>query len=1777
MLQEQEFVTSGGLHRNIILPHARSYRFLSSLLIGAGVGLILVLLQVCLLWLLNPFHLPGSPTSRLFAILALPLHMPGILLILLLELALAFIAVLLLAKPIKLAAYLNAVHAAQKEYHKLYTPLTALANLRQPSEEHMLADTHVPATPIPEEPVSILDLVKQQDTHQMILGLPGAGKTMALKVYQYEASRRPWSLVFSQNRIPVFVPMKNYSLFLKQHEPHMAASGATRDAWQVTLLDFLFASDLAGLRHLRPYLQRLSEQGRLLLLCDGLNEVDSNYLRRVSEELVYWMRMTRNRLVMTCREVDYREQPDFIQLVEGGQALRAVLYPLQPEQISEFVERYVVRQDQRWQHTAGQIMQVIDRSRLRYHCTNPMMLFTLMGIIDKIGVERGKQIDTRGRLLRESVRQLIEYEQLQPRWSKGMPTEREVIRFLSEVACAARWANDRNAIQLRISAPAAIAATGTRARANFDELADELRFWLDEHPARGPFNVPEEDEPAYELYEDLAQLLQFSLSAALIEISSGGVLSFRHELITEYFVAEYFFAADSKRGSAAFPMREELLENVGRWSEPVAIWAGLMDNPLVLAERFGTLGRSNPAYVLQALALGLVCIGVLWTPPQAEQQRTVVLPPAIAESLSVAVRNKAAREELARIFTRCAEEGGQEVYRSLLPLIMVEGVDELLTLLDQTVVPDLLFTHLQDAIDDVVYESQVKRITRVLGRFGSVAVDRAAQLALPAPERSIRLRAAVINILGGTADFRAVDPLIARLSDAEMFVVERATNALIRLGPELTLARILQELEKRTPGPITRRIHGAALLILGRFLEEQDPRRQVSLIQYQRILESVVPVLTSNYQSEPEVQELARNILVRQGRNTDTRDNRWQKVIDALIQYLSSQNEIAAQNVILALQAIGEAATPHLLTQLNQATELVSLRVIEIFKLVRDLQALPHLLRLVNDQSPLVQQQIGVVLQVYAPDSIPGLIDLVQNGQSDAVAERAAQILSNIGEPVVEPVIGALSLIVPVRTRFLVQVLSQVQDLRAVPALITLLQTPGIEPLLAIAVVRALSQYPDKRVVPPLLSVLSSSNPQLYEEGIDALSQLGEITLDGLFASLNGPLDSVVTQRVRRAILGMAPFPGESLIALLEQSSNAQAQQIVAIFKAKGIDAAQVLARHLLHRDEKVREYIYQMLNEMPGSLVVPALLDVLDQLPLRKVASSLLLKYPDAAVSPLVDLLSEHERGDAAAMLLPQFGPKILRALISGLDDVRSLARERTQGIIVTLVRQQQNPQEILHDIVHLFNPEPPLRAREALLSVLTNELADISIPALLAGLEDAHLIEDVSEAFAMLARKTSLQEMVLESLLQALYVSEKRRGAALALIKIDAPAVARVGALITDSNQAVARIAQQILLEIGVPALPFIWTAHSDLSNPARRDAALEIFHSMPTSVIKDALVSRLVSDRPDDITMAVTLLLERIRDEAEQQYADQVMIPELVDYVQAHNVEKTNLRIIALLLLLGERVIKDHFIQALEDLQQPRKQMIYALLLLGEETQGVLLDLFSDPDISVEMQAELAMVLGMVSAPETVAEYAQNISKYGLSSSRTSPLFPEQLAVSLRALGGLLAGGHWNVRKIQELRDTCKDGSPARELFNVLLGMRYEPQLARLQSDLQSERDAHKKEMVQFSTRIMESQQRIQTLTEELEQIRQEHGVRNDELFQATREKEALRINYDRAAKENNILNNHLEQTIQERDALKEDFEQLLKEREMLNARLAQALQENQELHRDNAQLIWKLKHP
>ena len=127
-------------------------------------------------------------------------------------------------------------------------------------------------------------------------------------------------------------------------------------------------------------------------------------------EFAEMMGQNQNQLVLTCREVDFQQQPQLAQAVMENLVVRIYIDPLDEKHERSFVERYIKEQDagKKWRHTAGQVMEVINHSRLREHCTNPFMFFSLMEVIDGIGVNRGKKIDTRGRLLRAFVKRTIQ-------------------------------------------------------------------------------------------------------------------------------------------------------------------------------------------------------------------------------------------------------------------------------------------------------------------------------------------------------------------------------------------------------------------------------------------------------------------------------------------------------------------------------------------------------------------------------------------------------------------------------------------------------------------------------------------------------------------------------------------------------------------------------------------------------------------------------------------------------------------------------------------------------------------------------------------------------------------------------------------------------------------------------------------------------------------------------------------------------------------------------------------------------------------------------------------------------------------------------------------------------------------------------------------------------------------------------------------------------------------------------------------------------------------------
>ena len=1730
--------------------HVASTGAVRAVLVGAGVALALTGIE-SLVWIIVTHRLPAFWWILLIA-----------------QVVIVALLALALNRPLALSRYAREVVRATERYRAVYTPLSDWLTLYTTG---ITCYQHSPDPAIPErvEELSLLDLVRpgnqflvDPQEHLALLGATGAGKTTMLYFFQFMALLRRRSVIFGRQKIPIYIPLRNYTLFLRTYGGWYAQE-ATLQPGIARLLDFLAASDMPGIHHLRPYLRKLADQGRLLLLYDGLHEIEEAYLPDVIAEVVELMSQSRSRVIVACRQEDYLRQPQLAQAMEANLVARAVIEPLAEEQARGLVERYIESENsgKKWRHTAGQIMDIIANTRLRAVCSTPLMMLALLSVIDSIGIERGKRLDTRGRLMRAYTAHLIAQAQKRPAWHKRAPLEKDVLLFLGEIATAARWSNTPLAIQLhehehllRVGHP------------SLEEHASALQGWLGEHIEDMFLS-----DDLHETYSrsGISELLAFALDAALLEISPHGILSFRHEMLAAYAMADYFVTLQAMYDTPLQPTsfagllaqamkREDTIDAYTRWSLPLALWAGLLDEPLAQTQRFVEYGQKHPAATLDTLALGLLCLGVASAPPYVAHDLVVAMPPGFEEMLLNALRDGSQRVALARAITRHAEEDAQEIYSALFLLLMLPDIDELMILLDMEVVPPLLFNRLREIVDDSAYDTQVKRLARVIGYLGAVAVPQAAVLSRADAGGSPRLRSAAINILGGTGELSAVDALDACLYDTDPLIVGRAINAMIRLGPELTLPTLVEELENRASTSATSQIHDAALRILDHFLKELNPDRELTDEQRQLVMSVLSSILQGGY--APEVQQKASEMLVQQGRAAEESLG-GEMAVDVFIANLAANDEQVVNRATRALREIGTAATPALLKELRESPPPeVTSRIVQTLGRVRDPRAMTALLRLLADPAPVVQQQVSKALQLFAPESIPGLIYQVLQGDDDLVATSAEQILIEIGNAAVEPVIEALIPVIPERTAMLVHMLASVHDMESVPVLVALLETEAQQQgdsQLVQALIEALGQFSDERVVAPLIDMLANANPLFYEGAVNALSNLGDVACGSLLDALDVDSESAVTSRIERALLGMMPFPGERLLAVYGWGSDAQAGHITNVFVAAGQEAAHLLVSRLVDANQRVQDYVRDAVGRMPGQVIVPALLEIIDHPDpeWRNVVKEFLLQNPQEAIPPLVSLLDDTARGAAAQSLLLAFGLAILPALISGLDSLSSIAHERSRWLVAELARQ--SPQGLAR-VAQLFAHTPPLpqRARETLVHVLASDLADISVPVLLEGLEDAHLVGDASETLiTMVRQETARSEFVLDALLDALRVPSRRHGAEITLVEIGARAVPGVGMLVTDDDPIIAQSAQNILCEMGTPAFSFIWAAHSDVNHPARREAARAIFRRMPTVVIKDELALLLASDYPDDIAMALTLLLERIHDENIQAEREPEMIPVLLEHAQLHNDQRASLRILALLLLLGGRTVADALEHVLYDFPNHSRIFLYAFLLLGGIAEETLLEMMHDPDASPLLRAESAGILGIITPRMDIIEYAKMLAEYGMwaghSQGYTDVLQVDHLNIALRALGGLLAGGHWNATELQQLRMQSKENSAERELYDILLGWRYNPHIISLEREIERERQEHKKHVSVFSAEILALRTANHDLEEELQGLHHEHGRRGRELEEATQAAEKMSDSLERAA--------------QDRQALRIEIEKLVEARDYLTARnayLEQVISEMQE---------------
>ena len=240
------------------------------------------------------------------------------------------------------------------DLNQVFVPLTLLQHNSSPSGDR---DQHTTREV----------LTNHNQRRLIILGAPGSGKTTMLKSLATGVSRRQWA-EFS-DYFPIFISLRSYS----QHST------------DYSLFDWMAKKLLPshGLLNSVKLLRRFLNEGKVLLLLDGLDEVNSEELSRTVSQIVDCLRdsdLKRScRVIVTCREQNYNL------LEDPGVFLRAGFaeYRLSDMRDSE-VEAMVLNRTEdfrkREKSTQEFLTKIFTNSQIQHLHRNPLLLTISMGL-----------------------------------------------------------------------------------------------------------------------------------------------------------------------------------------------------------------------------------------------------------------------------------------------------------------------------------------------------------------------------------------------------------------------------------------------------------------------------------------------------------------------------------------------------------------------------------------------------------------------------------------------------------------------------------------------------------------------------------------------------------------------------------------------------------------------------------------------------------------------------------------------------------------------------------------------------------------------------------------------------------------------------------------------------------------------------------------------------------------------------------------------------------------------------------------------------------------------------------------------------------------------------------------------------------------------------------------------------------------------------------------------------------------------------------------------------
>uniref|UniRef100_A0ACD5GUS1 NACHT domain-containing protein n=1 Tax=Desertifilum tharense IPPAS B-1220 TaxID=1781255 RepID=A0ACD5GUS1_9CYAN len=385
--------------------------------------------------------------------------------------------------------------------------------------------------------------IANQHQYLMVLGSPGAGKSTFLRKMGLEALKSQKGQLKHQC-IPVFIELKRFT-------------GNEINIKQEIAQEF----DICGFPSAEKFTNQALEQGKLLILLDGLDEVPTQNLNQIVNQIQDFVdRYQKNRFIASCRVAAYRSSFRRFRDV--------VMADFDDTQIQQFINNWFQSDVDRQTGTAKKCWKTLQKpenTSAKELAYTPLLLTFLCLVYN-----RAQSFpDNRSILYRKALRILLEEwaaekRIVQDEIYQGLHTELEEI-LLSEVAYSGFKTN--------------------RLFFSQREIVEQIKTFLS-----GNLNAPQH-------LDGKAVLNAITVQQGVLVERAENIYSFSHLTLQEYLTAQYI---DDRRLIQQL-VTEHLTDQ--RWKEVFLLVAGLMrggaDELLLLMEQQAQQYTKNPK--LQAL------------------------------------------------------------------------------------------------------------------------------------------------------------------------------------------------------------------------------------------------------------------------------------------------------------------------------------------------------------------------------------------------------------------------------------------------------------------------------------------------------------------------------------------------------------------------------------------------------------------------------------------------------------------------------------------------------------------------------------------------------------------------------------------------------------------------------------------------------------------------------------------------------------------------------------------------------------------------------------------------------------------------------------------------------------------------------------------------------------------------------------------------------------------------------------------------------------------------